>query len=272
MLKTIAEDFVGLRRVCGTPVAMRWLAMIGLRAGKCFKTRTLAPADLSMGEGPFTARPTGRVGTEGGAVPVKLPGAYAIAGAREIWVRDVYLGGGHFKLEPGAVVVDLGANRGVFTARALAEQPAANVISVEPRRSDCERIRHMIRLNSFRDHVQICNAFLGAKTDWQERLLRDEAADYGGVSFLTEDEFIERYELTRIDFLKCDIEGSEYSLLNPSGRILAMTRQLAMELHDFAGDRHAFLDMLRHQGMRVVVYRDNPRDCIVHAWRDGGGG
>lgn len=262
MLKKIASDFKGIREVFGTGVALRWLGQIVMHARQCLKTRRLNAADLSMGEGPFVAR---RKGTTGPSA--KLLGAWSFALAREIWVRDVYLGGGHFRLEPGATVLDLGANRGVFTARALTEQPAANVIAVEPRRSDCGLLRRLVDLNGWRDRVRICNCFLGGVTEWQERLLSQEQEEYGGVPFLDEAGFLQTNGVTRIDFLKCDIEGSEYTLLTPGSRMLAITRQLAMELHDFAGDRNQFLDMLRQVGFEVVIYRESPGDCIVHAWR-----
>ena len=264
MLKAIASDFKGLREVFGTGLALRWLANIALNARQCLRTRNLHAADMAMGEGPFVAR-KGSAGAR-----AKLLGAWGFAGAREIWVRDVYLGGGHFRLEPGATVVDLGANRGTFTARALTEQPTANVVSVEPRASDVELLHKLIDLNGWHDRVRICRCFLGGVTEWQQRLLSQESDEYGGVPFLDEAAFLNDHGITRIDFLKCDIEGSEYGLLTPGSRILAVTRQLAMELHDFAGDRQGFLDMLRRQGFEVVVYRESPGDVIVHAWRRDG--
>ena len=262
MLKKIASDFEGIREVFGTSLALRWLANIGLHAPECLRTHNLHAADMAMGEGPFTAHP--RNGAGPGA---KLLGAWGFAGAREIWVRDVYLGGGHFRLRPGDTVVDLGANRGVFTARALAEQPAARVIAVEPRASDVELLHRTVELNGWQGRVRICRCFVGGVTEWQERLLSQEKGEYGDAPFVDEATLFRDNDITRIDFLKCDIEGSEYTLLTPDSRILAITRQLAMELHDFGGDPQALLGMLRQKGFETVNYRQSPSDIILHAWR-----
>jgi hypothetical protein len=258
MIGTVLSDFSGLRRVCGPGVALRWLAMIALHLPQCVRTRRLHAADLAMGPGPFAAR------RPGGAV-AKLPGRWAIAAVREIWVRDVYLGGDHVRLPPGALVLDLGANRGVFTALALASHPDVRVVAVEPRAEDCDRIREMLRINGWEGRAQVCNAFLGGKTEAQEDMI---AAEPGGVGeFLSEAEFIGRYGLSKIDLIKCDIEGSEFDLLHAESRLLAMTNQVTMEVHAAGERRQRFRDMLESLGFDVVVRLENPVDCIINARR-----
>jgi FkbM family methyltransferase len=258
MVKTIWSDFVGLWRVCGPAIAMLWLLQIALHCRQCLRTRKLKSADLSMGNGPFTAR-------RGAGAPVKLPGEWAIASVREIWVRDVYLGGGHLSLPSGASVVDLGANRGVFTALVLSQQPTATVVCVEPDRDACGHIRHMLKLNGWEDRVRVMSCFVGGETKVQAQMQTEE--NFREAPFLSEDQFIEQAGLTRIDYLKCDIEGSEFGLLTPESRLLRMARQVAVEVHDFAGPRGEFIEMLRAQGFEVFVHVDKPGDCIVHARR-----
>src|SRR5207249_5170994 len=119
MLARVASDYRGLCRVCGTGVATIWLSQIAWHLRECMKSRSLTPADRAMGSGPFRARchDGAQRRLTGSAL---LDGEVAISAIRELWVRDVYLGGEFIAIPDTGTVVDLGANRGVFTARALA--------------------------------------------------------------------------------------------------------------------------------------------------------
>ena len=79
-------------------------------------------------------------------------------------------------------------------------------------------------------------------------------------------EFIELNKLSRIDFLKCDIEGSEFDLINDTS-LLEITKQLAIEIHDSAGDRNIFIDKLKQLGFSIGPIKDDPGGCIVLAKR-----
>jgi FkbM family methyltransferase len=264
MAGKVMSDFRGLARVFGWPTALRWLANVALRFPQCVRERNLQPADHAMGPGPFAARFRGPGGT---LARGKLAGDDVISGAREIWVRNVYLPDG-LAIPPDGVVVDLGANVGNFTALALAHGSGVRVVSVEPDSYMIGRLHHMAAVNGWQDRLEDCQALIGTVTPVQEQLIASNGRDKLGV--ITEEEFIAKYRLTRIDFLKCDIEGSEFGLLKPGGKLLGMSRQLAVEVHDAAGDRNAFVEMLRAEGFEILGVRPSPGDCIVTARRPGG--
>ena len=257
MVRQLFSDFNGLRSVCGNAFALRWLTQVVRHRRQCVKTRNLQPADLAFGAGPISAR--------FGEARAQLLGNGVVTGIREIWVRDCYLGGGFLALGGDQTVVDLGANIGTFTMLALAHGPGVRVIAVEPNRVAAQVLVDAARLNGFQDRLQICNAFIGGRTHVQDELAA--TAEYAGSTFLTEQEFIERYGLTRIDFLKCDIEGSEYALLTPDSRLLAITRQLSIELHRELGDPRRFIDMLEEYVFSLQVRRQTAQDCVVNARR-----
>jgi hypothetical protein len=54
-----------------------------------------------------------------------------------------------------------------------------------------------------------------------------------------------------VDFLKCDIEGGEYWLLDEDSRLLSLTRNIAIEIHSFAGDPDQFVAKLQAAGFEV---------------------
>ena len=258
MARQLASDFNGLRRVCGNAFALRWLAAVARYFPSCVKTRNLQAADLAFGRGPVHAKL--------GNAQAQLVGDGIVTGVREIWVRDCYLGDGFLSIPDGSTVVDLGANIGTFTMLALAHGKNVRVVAVEPNRQATQFLSEAARLNGFEHRVQICHCFLGGRTHVQDELAATE--DYAGSPFLTEDEFIEGYNLSKIDILKCDIEGSEFQLLTKESRLLAAARQVSIELHREFGDPQKFIEMLREMGFEVRIRRESPHDCIVNARRN----
>jgi FkbM family methyltransferase len=256
MLSKIWKDFRGLWSVCGPRVAIWWVCQIALHLPICIRSRNLAWADFAMGEGPYRVRRSGR--------SARLAGALVISHIRELWVRNVYLSGGLLSLSDDvATVVDLGGNRGYFTALAALESPAARIVTVEPSRSYCDAIAAQVKLNGWSERVSICNAFIGGATMAQKDT--EAIPDALDVSYISEADFMERYALERVDFLKCDIEGSEFDLLKPGSRLLKAARQLAIELHGHAGSLDDFTAMLRAEGFQVHVHSDSGGSAIVHA-------
>ena len=257
MARQLFSDFIGLRRVCGGRFALRWLGQVARHFPECLRTRNLQPADLAFGRGPVRAR--------FGDAEAQLAGNCIVTGIREIWVRDCYLGRGFLALGGEQTVVDLGANIGTFTMLALAHGPGVRVIAVEPNREAARQLAETARLNGFEDRLQICKAFVGGRTRVQDELAAMN--EYAGSPHLTEAEFIDRYGLKVIDFLKCDIEGSEFALLTEDSSLLAITSQLSIELHNDFGDVDQFIEMLSEYRFALQVRRRTAKDCVVNAAR-----
>jgi FkbM family methyltransferase len=253
----IISDFLGLCRVCGVGVGIRWLLCVARTINECRHARNLQPADLAMGEGPFRARL--------GSARARLTGTRVVSGIREIWVRDTYLGGGFLHIPLDAVVVDLGCNMGNFTLLALGHGPGVRVVCVEADRGNIEKVNRSLAVNNWSDRAQVINGFIGGTTAFQAAL---EASETGaGVPHLSAESFLRRTGLTRIDFLKCDIEGSEFDLLMPDSPLLAITDQLAIEVHTSVGSTASICSTLRTHGFEVKVAQETPGADIVLARR-----
>ena len=82
MIKKLVGDFVGLCRVCGPWVGLRWLASVAIALPKCVKGRNLLAGDLRMGDGPYAVR--------FGSIRARLAAPRVMSSIREIWVRNVY--------------------------------------------------------------------------------------------------------------------------------------------------------------------------------------
>ena len=63
------------------------------------------------------------------------------------------------------------------------------------------------------------------------------------------------------------IEGSEFELLTLDSPILAKTRQLAIEIHDFAGDRKSLREIIKLCGFTSGRVFSSAGSCILLAKR-----
>jgi FkbM family methyltransferase len=258
MLGKFISDFRGIARVCGVGPALRWSASVAITIAENLRTRNLLAADLLMGSGPFpVAHPTGNA---------LLVGKHAFSGLREIWVRDVYTRGDFLKVPDGGTVVDMGANMGNFSAMALASNPSIRLIAVEPSSQHAAKWHDTIKINDFVDRAVLCESFVGNFTPKQQ-LDFDTDPFYQSATIISEVDFLEKYKIDRIDFLKCDIEGSEFYLMEAESRILDITDRIAIELHDFGGDVHQFLEHLVVKGFTDMQVEWHGGECIARAAR-----
>ena len=241
-LLKIAADAAGISRVCGMSVAAKWLGLVLIKFPAVLKSGNLQPVDRAMGNGPFEARRA-----RSRAI---LTGSQVFSNLREIWVRDVYLKDDFLSVPRNGLVVDLGANLGVFSVLALAQHDSVRVIAVEPSLSMLESLKKCVSANGWSARTTPIRAFIGNFTETQKAALR-QGSDYANAPTITESELISRSTISKIDLLKCDIEGSEFFLLHPDSRLLAMTDRLAIELHKWGGDIQVFLNHLTAIGFEI---------------------
>ena len=195
-----------------------------------------------MGEGPFSVRYGGH--------RFLLAGQSIISSIREMYVRDVYLGGGYLRLAGDMTVVDLGANVGAFTNLAVAHSPGIRVIAVEPSRSLNLAFARSVELNGASTRVQLIRAFVGGREGKQSEIVAHDN-NYKDAPWITAGELIASCHVSQIDFLKCDIEGSEFELFQAPSALLALTQQLAIEIHSFAGDVEALIATIGGAGLAI---------------------
>jgi FkbM family methyltransferase len=238
-------------------MATRWHCVILGHWRECWQSGNLALADKAVGDGPFRVRR--------GHARAIIDGQ--MGGVREIWVRDVYLKNNYLNILPNAVVVDLGAGTGDFTNLALAHGSDVTVIAVKATPAASKRLRRSLEYNGWQDRARVFSCFIGGRTRFQEGLVSHD--QLGDVRWLTEEQFLSEAGITRIDFLKCNIEGSEFELLADNSRLLAMTGQLTIEIEDWGGDRHTFISMLRRMGFQIGLIQEGPGCCVLLARREG---
>jgi len=112
MARRSVGDIVAVCRCARPASAARWLLSFAAHLPECQSTRSIVPADHIWAWTGARFRPPG-------GVVITLPAAYT-AGAREMYCRNVYLRTG-FSLPHTGWVLDLGANRGLFSVQVVIE-------------------------------------------------------------------------------------------------------------------------------------------------------
>jgi FkbM family methyltransferase len=175
-----------------------------------------------------------------------------------MYVRDSYLGGGLLRVQDGDTVVDLGANMGNFANLALSSGNTVRVVAVEPSLAMNTSFRRSVGLNSgYMPRVNLIRAFLVGIPQTVQCVIAQDV-NYHGAPRMSEADLIKEGHLTKVDFLKCDIEGGEFQLLTADSKLLAMTQSIAIEVHAFAGDVHEFIERLRRCGFGIVAAKYDP--------------
>lgn len=181
-----------------------------------------------------------------------------MTGIREMYVRDAYLGGGLLRIHDRDIVVDLGANMGNFTNLALSCGKQVRVVAVEPSLAMNTSFRRSVGLNSgYMSRVILIRTFLGEIPREVESAIAQDV-NYHGAPWMSEADLIKEGHLAKVDFLKCDIEGGEFQLLTADSKLLAMTQNIAIEVHAFAGDVNEFMARLRRCGFGIVAAKYDP--------------
>ncbi len=146
---------------------------------------------------------------------------YVDAAVKEIFEDNTYER--FFEVEEGDVVVDLGASLGPFTYSILPKKPKQCYV-VEPLSYQIG----VLHKNVGRDNVKIIQ---GAITDKKKIEI---SWDYitESVPTFTFREFLNENGIDKIDFLKCDCEGGEYDVFQPSNiEFLKTIPKIVTEFH-----------------------------------------
>jgi len=143
------------------------------------------------------------------------------------------------KLEPNDVVVDLGANVGFFTH--LAATKSKKVIAID---GAYEIFSCLVENTKEHNNVNYLNASILGKSNHTPYLWSPKP----NPLYLQMVDVFKIFDLEKIDFLKCDIEGGEYDLLqNLDQSILNKINKIAVETHDPIKNENFFIPgKIRH--------------------------
>jgi len=162
------------------------------------------------------------------------------------------------KIKKNSVVVDIGANIGVFTLYALLNG-ASHVEAIEPCKEAYETMKINIEKNRFMDKVNINKIAVGDKDNsfaliskksspYNSILNKDNFSDTEKVNMSTLNKALNKIQ--KIDLLKMDCEGAEY-LIFPTltKNFLDKVKEIRMEYH---GNLNDLISSLSYQPFKIL--------------------
>jgi len=167
----------------------------------------------------------------------------AIFSVQEIFNREIY----HLQeCDHSQVIVDLGANIGVFALYASWRYPTAKIYAVEPDSDNAEQLQANVAINGLQSRISVLRKAVSAK-EGEVFLFRNPDSSRGHslahrlkcepritVSSVTLEQLFDSSGIETCDFLKMDIEGAEYEVIygcRPS--FLKRIKVMAIEHHQF---------------------------------------
>ncbi len=168
---------------------------------------------------------------------------------------------------PGCVVLDVGANVGLYTL--LAAKRGARVFAIEADPLNAAMLRHHLKLNRLEDRVTV---FEMAATDAEGTVsLYRSLPNMGESNIIKKGESvgtvagkpIDSLNLPPVDICKMDIEGAELAALQGMQRTLARSPQLKLFVEyaeAFAGSK-SLLEYLRTNYSRLEILETPQTDA-----------
>jgi FkbM family methyltransferase len=165
------------------------------------------------------------------------------------------------------IILDLGANIGLFTLYSARRAPAARIFAIEPFPANFERLLETVREHDLTGRVTCLKCAITGKAGMrlmydgplpsQQRFLVAGGKSASGtpVQGITLCELFRQQALNKIDLLKIDVEGSEYEvLLSATPDELRIIRRIALEYHGDCAphSKVQIFDHLRKAGFRLI--------------------
>ena len=202
-------------------------------------------------------------------------------GFYEVMLRGDYTDHGQV-LEPGGVVVDIGANVGCFTILAAnLVGPHGRVLAFEPDEMAFRQLQRNVALNGL-NNVSTYQAAVGAREGSAKFFVSEESSLFSSMSeyigerrqsgtvldvqLTTLEATMQKEGLDRLDYLKLDCEGGEYDILGSmTTKLASCIAQVCMEAHEIPDHKpQELLDRLQElhfkQISRENVYYYRLRD------------
>lgn len=181
----------------------------------------------------------------------------------------------------GGVVLDVGANIGMFSVYAV-RLGAEEVHAFEPSPSAFETLKKNVERNGLGDRIKLYNKAVSS-VDGAHVLIPETSSPYNSVSAVVDDAksddsdagvivetislplFAERAGIGSITMIKIDCEGAEFDFIPALDEVFfSMVTSIKMEIH---GQAENLIQHLERHGFKMIHYRkDHEADSWADAW------
>ncbi len=176
----------------------------------------------------------------------------------EIVESGCYLPSAEFRIGAGEIVLDIGANVGLFSMWVALNVPSARVYAFEAASDNYLALAENVRSNHLTSvsvhHYAVSDGGSSRVTlyrgyhggihsicpeyrNWPASAKRERRTEK--VRAITLSQILRRFQIERVDFLKLGCEGAEYEILFSASRAtLSRIRRIVGEYHDLDAERH----------------------------------
>jgi len=179
----------------------------------------------------------------------------------DIFLKKVYERAPGFRAQENSVIVDAGANVGIYSVHAALMNPSAKIYATEPVPATRRRLEENLSLNAISASVEIipfalwekdCQLFFDAYR-YSPQARANVSAKGTAVNAITLDTFVDRYGIQRIDLLKLDAEFAEDNILRGGGNVaFSRISKIVLEYHS-EEKRMNVEQLLKMHGFRKVL-------------------
>jgi len=200
----------------------------------------------------------------------------------EIWLYESYTPEflKDFDINKNDVVLDIGAHIGIFSIFAAKKAKNGKIYSFEPLKNNYILLKKNLKINGIKNVIPI-NKAVSNKTS--KKMINISNSNTGSSSFVLDEhsgsiivqttslqKIISDHKLTKINFLKMDVEGAEYEILsNCTKNVLKKIDKISMEVHplDKNNNEKTLKIFLEKNGFKVIIVRLNSQDknCLLYA-------
>ncbi|MBM3256791.1 MAG: FkbM family methyltransferase [Candidatus Liptonbacteria bacterium] len=196
----------------------------------------------------------------------------------EIWNTKVY---DRFlsRLQNGGVVIDIGANIGVFSVKVAKVSPSVRVYAYEPLPANFAVLEENVRQNGLEERVKpwklaVSDHRGSASLYWDDRnrgggTLLPDLEGHGAKSLqvecITLEDVFRANNILECEYLKIDCEGTEVPLLmNAPREIFSRIKTITLEWHHGKMSIEEFLSFLNEAGYSTDF---DARTSVIYAER-----
>jgi FkbM family methyltransferase len=222
-------------------------------------------------------------------IKVKVPKRLMLI-FKEIFMCDVYSINEITKdLNEESIVLDIGANVGYFSVLLLSKKRVKKIIAFEPIPINIQSLKKTISENSLLQEQllltekAVTGTPMGDLTLYldSEKELTENASVISGfesthseklvVPSITLTQIFKENDLSQIDFVKMDCEGSEFDILyNTEISLLKKIKRMTLEVHDMDSEKNNteyMSQFLQSVGFKISYYRLSGKSHIISAIR-----
>ena len=182
---------------------------------------------------------------------------------RQIWINEEFkqtvtlIKQNQIKI---STILDAGANIGLSTVYLKKHFPKAQVVCIEPDKSNIIQLQHNIQANCLRNCTVIKGGLWSHKTwldmdyslgdglEWSRAL---KPSTNGSIPVFGLEDVMQLREWKSIDLLKMDIEGAEDIIFSENLSFLEKVKVFTIEVHDMVNTGHRVVEALSSYNFRV---------------------